>query len=100
MPNVYDEKYIERKLVEKTKALGGRAYKFVSPGNSGVPDRLIVLPGGKIGFAEMKRPGGRASKLQKNQIQFLRNLDCKVEVLSTIEHIGSFLEKIQEGELI
>ena len=95
MNKTYDEKYIERKLVEKVKALGGRAYKFVSPGNSGVPDRLIVLPGGKIGFAEMKRPGGRASRLQRNQIQFLRNLDCKVEILSTVEHIEKFLEKLQ-----
>ncbi len=96
MLKIYDEKYIERKLVDKVKALGGRAYKFVSPGNSGVPDRIIVLPGGKIGFAEMKRPGGKPSKLQRNQIQFLRNLDCKVGVVSTTQQIDGFLEKIQQ----
>lgn len=95
MNKVYDEKCIERKLVEKVRTIGGRAYKFVSPGNAGVPDRLIILPGGKIGFAEMKRPGGKASKLQENQIRFLRNLDCDVEILSTTEHIDKFLEKIQ-----
>lgn len=38
------EKELERKLVYKVKKLGGRAFKFISPGNSGVPDRLIVLP--------------------------------------------------------
>lgn len=91
----YDEKYIERKLVEKVKALGGRAYKFISPGNAGVPDRLIILPGNKIGFAEMKRPGGKTSKLQINQITFLQSLDCKVEVLSTTEHVDEFLEKLE-----
>ena len=60
------EKDIETKLRNKVKALGGRAYKFVSPGNSGVPDRLVVLPGGKIGFAELKRPGKMPRKLQCN----------------------------------
>lgn len=96
MVKTYDEKYIERKLVDKVKALGGRAYKFVSPGNAGVPDRLVVLPGGKVGFVEMKRPGGKPSKLQRNQIQFLRSIDCKAEILSTVEHIDAFLEKIQQ----
>lgn len=60
------EKQIEYRLKYKAKQLGGKAYKFVSPGNSGVPDRIVVLPRGKIGFAEMKRPGGKASALQKN----------------------------------
>lgn len=95
MSKEYDEKYIEKKIVEKVKALGGRAYKFVSPGNAGVPDRLIVLPGGKVGFAEMKSSKGRPSKLQENQIRFLRNLDCNVEIISTVEQIDKFLEKIQ-----
>lgn len=90
------EEYIEKKLVDKVKALGGRAYKFVSPGNSGVPDRLIVLPGGKIGFVETKRPkGGRTSKLQERQIAFLQSLDCKVEVISTIDQIDNFLDRLQ-----
>ena len=44
------ESEIEQKLREKVKAMGGRAFKFVSPGNSGVPDRLVVLPGGKVRF--------------------------------------------------
>ncbi len=90
------EEHIERKLVDKVKALGGRAYKFVSPGNSGVPDRLIVLPGGKIGFVETKRPkGGRTSKLQERQIAFLQSLDCKAEVISTVDQIDNFLDRLQ-----
>ena len=44
------EKDIERFLVNGVKKLGGVAYKFVSPGNAGVPDRLIVMPGGRVYF--------------------------------------------------
>ena len=97
MQKTYDEKYIEKKLVEKVKALGGRAYKFISPGNAGVMDRLIVLPNNKIGFAETKRTkGGRISKLQERQIAFLQSLGCIVGVVSTIQQIEGFLEKIQQ----
>ena len=39
------EREIEKKLVDGVRKLGGRAYKFVSPGNDGVPDRIVVLPG-------------------------------------------------------
>lgn len=56
------ESDIERRLVQGVKKLGGRAYKFVSPGNVGVPDRLVVLPGGVVLFVEVKAPDeiGRA----------------------------------------
>lgn len=43
----------------------------------------------------MKSPKGKPSKLQENQIRFLRNLDCDVEIISTVEQIDKFLEKIQ-----
>lgn len=89
---------IEQKLREKVKKLGGRAYKFVSPGQAGVPDRLIVLPGGKVGFAELKKPGGRPRKLQKMQIKFLQNLGCKVMVIDSEEQINKFINKILGGD--
>ena len=47
------EKEIERKLTEAVKRIGGKAYKFISPGNDGVPDRLIVMPEGRIIFVEL-----------------------------------------------
>ena len=50
------EKDIEKSLISRTKQRHGKAYKWVSPGNSGVPDRIVVLPGGKVGFCELKRP--------------------------------------------
>jgi len=95
------EAELERKLVDKVKKLGGRAFKFISPGNSGVPDRLIVLPGNKIAFAELKSPENKSaklSKLQKCQIQFLRDLDCDVEVLRTESQVDAFIEKLLKEE--
>lgn len=95
------EKELEKKLVEKVKKLGGRAYKFVSPANAGVPDRLIVLPGGKVGFAEIKRPKiGKTRTLQERQILFLMKLGCIVEVVASIEDIDKVILKInKEGAI-
>ena len=59
------EKTIEAKLVKAVRIMGGLAPKFVSPGFDGVPDRLVLLPKGKIAFIELKAPGGRASDNQK-----------------------------------
>lgn len=44
------EKIIEHKLLMEVKKIGGLALKFVSPGFDGVPDRIVLLHGGKIGF--------------------------------------------------
>lgn len=66
------EKTIEQKLVQAVKAKGGIAPKFVSPGFSGVPDRLILLPDGKCGFVEVKAPGEKPRPLQKSRIRLLR----------------------------
>ena len=59
------ESEIEARLVRGVKALGGVAYKFVSPGNVGVPDRVVVLPGGRVIFVELKAEGGRLSPMQR-----------------------------------
>ena len=60
------ERDIERALVNRVKKRGGYCLKWVCPGWSGVPDRIILLPGGRIVFVELKRPeGGRLSELQK-----------------------------------
>lgn len=58
------EKEIEKYLVQRVKAKGGIAYKFVSPQNRGVCDRIVVLPG-RVIFVEVKQPKGKLTELQK-----------------------------------
>lgn len=91
------EKELEAKFREKVKAAGGRAYKFVSPGNSGVPDRLVILPGGHIGFVELKQHGKKPTKLQERQHKILRSLSCYVAVLDRLEDIGKVVDEIQKA---
>ena len=50
------EKEIEAKLVDVVKRHGGMCLKWVCPGWAGVPDRIVLLPGGKVIFVELKRP--------------------------------------------
>lgn len=60
------EKDIERSLVDTVKRHGGLCLKWVCPGWSGVPDRIVLIPEGRVMFVELKRPkGGRLSELQK-----------------------------------
>ena len=70
------ERDIEKILVEGVRKLGGKAFKFVSPGNDGVPDRIIIMPGGRVYFVELKTEVGRLSGRQKIQIRALTRLGC------------------------
>lgn len=85
------ESDIEACLVQGVKRVGGRAYKFVSPGNSGVPDRLVVLPGGRIEFVELKTETGRLSKLQLHQIRQLNALGCATYTLYGRDDVLAYL---------
>ena len=89
------EKDIERKLCEGVKRLGGYAYKFTSPSNVGVPDRLVIMPGGKISFAELKTDTGRLSVMQEYQIKKLRALGCNVKVVKGMAGVNKYLEELK-----
>jgi len=89
------EKTIEQKLVNATKIDGGLAPKFVSPGFDGMPDRLVLLPGGKIGFVEVKAPGKEPRPLQVARHELLRKLGFKVYVLDDPDQIGGILDEIR-----
>ena len=88
------EKDIERILVTEVKKLGGRAYKWTSPGNDGVPDRIVILPGRPPIFVELKTELGKLTALQKVQISRLRDLGQDVRVLYGMDDVGRFLKEI------
>ena len=86
------EKDIEKILVGEVKKLGGRAYKWVSPGNDGVPDRIVVLPNRPPIFVELKSETGRLSALQQVQIKRLRELGQAVFVVKGIDGLSQFFQ--------
>lgn len=86
------ESDIEKKLVREIRKLGGVAYKFVSPGNSGVPDRIVILPGGVIVFVELKTETGRLSENQTRQLHRLGCLGMRTRVLYGMEDLDRFLD--------
>lgn len=89
------ERQIEQKLVKAVKAAGGIAPKFTSPGFDGMPDRVVLMPGGCIGFVEVKAPGEKPRPLQLSRHRLLRRLGFKVYVLDGIEQIGGIIDDIR-----
>ena len=88
------EKDIEKILVGEVKKLGGRAYKWVSPGNDGVPDRIVILPNRPPVFVELKSETGWLSALQQVQIKRLRELGQAVFVVRGLEGVKVFFEEL------
>jgi len=89
------ENAIEQKFVEGVKKLGGKAYKFVSPGNAGVPDRLVVVPGGSICFCELKQAGKALTPRQQKCRKELENFGVVIVPLAGIGAVNDFLEQLK-----
>lgn len=93
------ESYYENKLRTAVQKLGHgvRCLKFESPGFTGVPDRLIVLPGGRVIFVEMKQPGKAERKRQVYVQGLLRNLGFEVfSSVNTVEKIEAVVQRCKE----
>lgn len=88
------EQVVEFYLRDRVKDSGGIAYKWTSPGNSGVPDRIVIFPGGRIVFVELKKPGGKPTKLQEVQHKRLRKLGCDVWVIDSKESVDAFIKEL------
>lgn len=89
------EKEIEQKLVKAVKDMGGIALKFISPAFDGMPDRLVLLPKGKLAFVEVKSPNKSPRPLQIARHGMLQRLGFKVYVLDNKEQIGGILDEIR-----
>lgn len=87
------EKELERKLGHRIKQLGGLYYKFVSPGNAGVPDRIVIFPDGRLVFVELKTESGILSAMQTHQIKRLREHGQEVVVLAGWYQIARWLDE-------
>ena len=91
------EKEVEEALVKAVKQLGGICWKFTSPGTSGVPDRLCLFVGGKVGFVECKAPGKTLRPLQEKRKRQIEKLGFKVYILDSKEKIQEVINGIQSS---
>ena len=86
------ESDIEKALVKRVKALGGKCEKFTSPGRRSVPDRLVTLPHNRIIFVELKAPGEEPTRKQAKDHRERRALGCDVRVIDNMEDVRCFPE--------
>jgi len=91
------EKLIEQKLVKAVKSVGGLAVKFISPSYGGMPDRLVLLPEGKMAFVEVKGHGMKPRPLQIKRHGMLRQLGFKVYVLNDENEIQRIVSEVMVG---
>ena len=92
------ESEVEKKLCKRVKEeLHGRAFKFVSPGQNGVPDRIILIPMGRIYFVETKAPGKKLRRLQEWVCGLIRDLGFEVIRIDTIDNVEMFIRQVKES---
>ena len=89
------ESKIELKLKKEVEKIGGLSLKFTCPGMAGVPDRLVLLPKGKMFFVELKAPGRKLRPLQLKRKEQLESLGFKVYVIDSYEKIQLFLNEVK-----
>lgn len=88
------EAQIEAKMVRMIRERGGLCYKFVSPNNPGVPDRIVITPGGKTIYIELKTEIGRLASIQKWQIAEMRRRGADVRMLKGWDAVKEFVEEV------
>ncbi len=87
------ESTIEKYFVAQVKAAGGVAFKFVSPSNRGVSDRIVCLPDGSTWFVELKAPSGRLSPLQRHFQSEMARLNQNYACLWSKEHVDQWIRE-------
>ena len=94
------EKQVEQRLVKAVRVAGGICPKLVSPGMDGMPDRLLLMPGARMAFVEVKAPGKKPRPLQTHRHQQLRALGFPVFVLDDPKQIPGIIEAIEGGSIL
>ena len=90
---ILPESTIEKILVDEVRKAGGKAYKWVSPGNIGVPDRIVIWPCGFISFIELKKHGEKTTKIQDKQIETLRGFDMDARVVIGLQGLADYFSR-------
>ena len=90
------ESTVEKHLASCVKLLGGLCWKFTSPGLSGVPDRIVVIPGGRVYFVELKAPGRQLRPLQVRRAKELRDRGVLPLKLDSVEAVDAWLCVVSE----
>lgn len=90
------ESKIENRLKKEVEKIGGLSLKFTSPGTAGVPDRLVLLPKGRLYFVELKAPGKKLRPLQLKRKEQLEALGFKVYVIDSYKGIDEFTREMVE----
>lgn len=90
------ERDVESRLRKQIEDMGGLFWKFISPGNNGVPDRIAVFPDGRIVFVELKTARGVVSKTQSYQISRLVTMHQQVCIVRGVTGMRAFLRNMQE----
>lgn len=88
------EKHVEQYFKKRVEEIGGRTYKFVSPANRGVADRIACLPDGSTWFVEIKTEGGTISPLQRMFATEMFRLKQNYTVLWSKEHVDGWLASV------
>lgn len=89
------ESTLERRLVREVKNIGGEAPKWTSPGNRGVPDRIVILPGGQTVYVEMKAPGKALEPLQERWKRKLLQMGHRHYKIDSVEDINQFIQEVR-----
>ena len=89
-----EESRLERRLKKAIENLDGVALKLKVPNKRGMPDRMILLPGGRIYFVEMKAPGKKLRLLQRKRAKQLQALGFPVYILDSDKAVDAFLQEV------
>lgn len=90
------ESAVEKKLKKKIEKLGGLCLKFHPESKSGMPDRLVILPGGQMYWVELKKPGEKARPLQLKRKKQLEALGCKCFIVDSPESLNAFIKEVSD----
>ena len=87
------EKQIEKYLKRQVESRAGLAVKFISPGRSGIPDRVVLASGSRLAFVELKAPGEKLRPIQQKRKEELESLGFMVRVIDSYARVDDFIKE-------